>query len=308
MDSHQKGTFESIAREGVSFDYPMHRLTTYKVGGPVEVLWDASDLTLLGKGMLYLSAEGIPYGVFGNGSNLLVTDGGIDGVMIRLRGLLAEIRKSTDDARDAFTLWAGGGVQLADLMNFCRRNGMSGLEFLAGIPGTVGGAVAMNAGAFGHEIKERTISVQLMTTRGEQMEMHRSEVAFSYRSFHMEKGTVITGACFGLNVSTGKAVSEIMSGFLKIRKETQPQGFPSAGSVFKNPPGDYAGRLIEEAGLKGKRIGGAMVSEKHANYILNTGNATAKDILSLMDLIREAVLKTSGISLEPEIRILGKRV
>ena len=300
--------------ERIRFHYPMHRVTTYKVGGPVEALWEARDLTTLKKVIRYLSLENIPYGALGRGSNLLVKDEGIDGVMILFKGSLAAIKAGAKKT----LVWAGGGVHLTDLMSWCRQRGMSGLEFLTGIPGTVGGAVAMNAGAFGQEINERIKTLQFVFPGGTQVEMNRSELKFSYRRLHMEEGRLVTNTCFSLNKATPKAVSEKMGGFLKTRKQTQPLEYPSAGSVFKNPSGaprtreksfaptQGAGRLIEKAGLKGKRIGGAMVSEKHANFIVNEGGATAGDILRLMDLVRLEVKRTSGIDLEPEIRVLGK--
>jgi len=293
--------------EGVRFHCPMHRLTTYKVGGPVEALWEARDLETLKKVIRYLSLEGIPYSVLGKGSNLLVKDDGIDGVMILLKGSLAAIKEGVEKS----LVWAGGGVHLTDLMSWCRQRGMSGLEFLTGIPGTVGGAVAMNAGAFGQEINERIKTLQFVLPGGSQVEMNRPELKFSYRRLHMEEGRLVTNTCFRLDRDTPEAVFEKMGGFLKTRKQTQPLEYPSAGSVFKNPPGapfstPGAGRLIEKAGLKGKRIGGAMVSEKHANFIVNDGGATAGDILMLMDLVRHKVKRMSGIDLEPEIRVLGK--
>ena len=307
MTNDQKTALEQLTGEGIRFHYPMHRLTTYQVGGPVEALFEARDLETLKKVIRYLCMENIPYGVLGRGSNLLVKDKGIDGVMILLSGSLAVIK----DSDGKTFVWAGGGVHLTDLMNWCRQHGLSGLEFLAGIPGTVGGAVAMNAGAFGQEINERIKALQFVLPGGTQVEMKHSELKFSYRRLHMEEGRLVTNTCFSLNKATSKAVSEKMSGFLRTRKQTQPLEYPSAGSVFKNPPGTPfstlgAGKLIEKAGLKGKVIGGAMVSEKHANYIVNKGGATASDILSLMDLVRLEVKRTAGIDLEPEIRILGK--
>jgi len=307
MDRHQKAAFEKLAGAGIRFHYPMHRLTTYQVGGPVEALWEARDIETLKKVIRYLSLERIPYGILGRGSNLLVKDNGIDGVMILLKGSFAEIKKDAENA----LVWAGAGVHLTDLINWCRQQGLSGLEFLAGIPGTVGGAVAMNAGAFGHEINEKITTIHFVTTKGAQVEMKRSELKFSYRRLHGETGRVIANTCFCLNPGRPQAVSEKIGEFLKTRRETQPLKYPSAGSVFKNPTGAKvsntgAGRLIEKAGLKGKRIGGAMISEKHANWIVNTGGATANDILSLMHLVRTEVKRVAGISLEPEIKILGK--
>ncbi|MCD6294537.1 MAG: UDP-N-acetylmuramate dehydrogenase [Deltaproteobacteria bacterium] len=307
MNVRQKTALEQLTGDGLRFHYPMHQLTTYKVGGPVEALWEARDLETLKKVIRYLSLEGIPYGTLGKGSNLLVKDDGIDGVMILLKGSLAVIKESAEKS----LVWAGGGVHLTDLMRWCRQKGMSGLEFLAGIPGTAGGAVAMNAGAFGQKIDERIKALQFVLPGGTQIEKNRSELKFSYRRLHMEEGRLVTNTCFCLDRDTPEAVSEKMGGFLKTRKQTQPLEYPSAGSVFKNPPGapfstPGAGRLIEKAGLKGKRIGGAMVSEKHANFIVNDGGATAGDILMLIDLVCLEVKRMSGINLELEIRVLGK--
>ena len=303
MDRHQKSALERLAGKGIRFNCPMHQRTTYHVGGPVEVLWEARDLLRLKEVIRYLSAERIPYHVLGNGSNLLVTDDGIDGVMILLKGSLATINKGPEDS----LIWAGGGLNLTDLMKWCRKKGMSGLEFMAGIPGTVGGAVVMNAGAFGHAIGEKVRTIQCVVTGGKEVLVNRSDLKFSYRRLHVQKDSAIVNACLELRRLTPDKVSLKMGDFLKTRKEMQPLDAPSAGSVFKNPPGDHAGRLIEKAGLKGRKIGGAMVSEKHANYILNKGNATAKDILSLMELVRFEVKRTSGIDLEPEIKIMGRK-
>jgi len=303
MDRHQKTTLERLAGKGIRFHYPMQQLTTYQVGGPVEVLWEARDLMTLKEVIRFLSTESIPYGVLGKGSNLLVTDNGIDGVMILLKGSLATINQGPEDS----LVWAGGGVHLTDLMKWCRQKGMSGLEFMAGIPGTVGGAVVMNAGAFGQEVGEKVKTIQFVVSGGTAVLMNRSDLEFSYRRLHVQKGSAVVNACFQLSRSTPDKVAEKMGDFLRTRKETQPHGAPSAGSVFKNPPGDHAGRLIDQAGLKGRKIGGAMVSEKHANYILNMGNATARDILSLMELVHFEVKRTSGINLEPEIKIVGKQ-
>ena len=182
-----------------------------------------------------------------------------------------------------------------------------GLEFLSGIPGTVGGAVAMNAGAFGEEIASRVKEVHMVDKRGDLIVRDRSsELEFSYRKLNMEKGNVIVRVRFRLTSEAEGTVAKRISDYLKRKKESQPLEYPSAGSVFKNPPDDYAGRLIEKAGLKGKKIGGAMISEKHANFIVNTGGAKAKDILDLIYLSQETVKKETGIQLEPEIRVVGK--
>ncbi|MCF8120350.1 MAG: UDP-N-acetylmuramate dehydrogenase, partial [Deltaproteobacteria bacterium] len=188
----------------------------------------------------------------------------------------------------------------------CRDRGLGGLEFLSGIPGTLGGAVAMNAGAFGKEVGERVEAIRVITPAGGLLEREKEDLRFSYRSLQLDRGAIITLVRVKLESVGREAVFERMAGYLRQKKALQPLGYPSAGSVFKNPVGDYAGRLIEAAGLKGKRVAGAMISKRHANFIVNTGGATASDILALMNLIQQEVKRISGIQLEPEIRILGE--
>ena len=242
--------------------------------------------------------------VVGRGSNILVKDNGLEGLVILLGGSLARVEeKETDD----ISVLAGAGLHLVELLSYCRSSGLGGLEFLSGIPGTVGGAVVMNAGAFGEEIASRVKEIHVVNTRGDLIVKDRSsELEFSYRKLNMEKGSVIVRVLFRLTSEAEGTVAKRISDYLKRKKESQPLEYPSAGSVFKNPPDDYAGRLIEKAGLKGKKIGGAMISEKHANFIVNTGGAKAKDILDLMYLAQETVKKETGIQLEPEIRVVGK--
>ena len=302
MDNRQREELVRLVGEGVLFDCPMDQYTTFRVGGKAEALYEAKDLGRLRSLITYLGEEHIPYLPVGRGSNLLVKDGGLRGLVILLRGPLAAIeRAETDDS----TLMAGGGVSLPDLLAYCRDSGLGGLEFLAGVPGTVGGAVAINSGAFGYEIGTRVREIHVISPRGDLVVRDRSQLQFSYRALKLEKGAVIVGAIFGLEREGEGVVGERISDCLRRRKESQPLEYPSAGSVFRNPPDDFAGRLIEEAGLKGKRIGGAMISHKHANFIINTGGAKAKDILALLSLAQERVEKETGIKLEPEIRVVG---
>jgi len=302
VDARQKTELLRIAAGRVEFDAPMRRRTTFRVGGNAEVLYAATDLEDLCRIVSCLVRENIPYLVIGRGSNLLVRDGGIRGVVILLSGIFSRIEGGQPDESDVL---AGAGLSIAGLLIWCRRRGLSGLEFLAGIPGTVGGAVAMNAGAFGDEIGAWVREIRLVDPHGELHTVDRSRLTFSYRSLEREKGTIIAQAGFRLNPDTGKGVAVRISGYLRRRKASQPIEDASAGSVFKNPPNDYAGRLIEQAGLKGKRLGGAMISPKHANFIVNTGRATAADVLALMDAAREAVMRTAGIELKPEIHVVG---
>ena len=203
------------------------------------------------------------------------------------------------------TVQVGAGCGLGDLIYYCRKEELGGIEFLAGIPGTIGGAVVMNAGAFGKEISSRIVSIELMNSKAENELFERDQLNFSYRSCEIASGSVIVGCSIKLDKVPREEFSKLLRGYLRKRKETQPLEYPSAGSVFKNPPGDYAGRLIEASGLKGKKIGGAMISEKHANFIINTGGAKAKDVIALIKMARDTVKQKTKLELETEIKIIG---
>jgi len=303
MDRDQKENLIKIAGDGLSFGRPMSKHTTFRVGGPAEAMYMASDLNTLRNVIRYLIERDIPYVVIGNGSNLLVKDGGLEGVAIFLCGALASCEKS---CTEEFTLMAGAGLGLDGLLNCCRRSGLGGLEFLAGIPGSVGGATVMNSGAYGSEIQSRVRDVHLIIPPGNLAVRKRSELKFSYRALFVEQGSVIVQVSFKLEEEKEEDISKNIMEFLVRRKKRQPLQYPSAGSVFKNPPGDYAGRLLDSVGLKGEKIGGAMISEKHSNFIVNTGGATAQDILKLISLARDKVKKETGVELEPEIRVMGR--
>jgi UDP-N-acetylmuramate dehydrogenase len=273
------------------------------VGGKAEVLCPIESRDQLQAVMAFLREEKIVHLVLGRGSNLLVKDGGFGGVVIALKGSLATIEKRLSGDR---ILVAGGGLGIAELLHYCQAEGLKGLEFLAGIPGTVGGAVAMNAGAWGKDMAEWVRHVELVMPAGDVVTMNRGELRFSYRQSSMPHGAVIVRVGLALEQDRPEVVEEKVTAYLKERKEKQPLEYPSAGSIFKNPSHDTAGRLIERAGLKGKKIGGAMISLKHANWIVNTGEAKTGDILALMQLARQKVKEQTGIDLEPEIRVVGE--
>jgi UDP-N-acetylmuramate dehydrogenase len=191
-------------------------------------------------------------------------------------------------------------------VRFSHKKGLAGLEFLAGIPGTVGGAVAMNAGAWGKSTGDAVTAVEILTGTGERITKSSAELRFGYRKAVLPAGSVVVKARFKGTPDSPEAVGERIRDYLERRKANQPLEYPSAGSVFKNPPDDYAGRLIENAGLKGKRIGGAMISDKHANVIVNVGGASAQDVLALMETARQRVREQTGIDLEPEIKVVGE--
>lgn len=303
MNRMQKKELSRLAGDGLQFDCSMAQYTTFRVGGKVEALYEVQDLEFLRRIIAYLNEEHIPYLVVGRGSNLLVKDSGLAGLAILLRGSLATIeRKPVDD----MTVLAGAGVLIVDFLTYCRASGLGGLEFLAGIPGTIGGALAMNAGAFRKEIGTKVQEIQMITLRGELLLKNRSQLRFSYRTLKIERGEVIVKCSFKVARETEEVVGEQIANYLRIRKKMQPLGYPSAGSVFKNPPGEHAGRLIEQVGLKGERMGGAMISKKHANFIVNTDDAKAEDILGLLNLARQKVKQETGIELEPEIKVIGE--
>lgn len=268
----------------------------------MEALCNVRDLGTLQRIVSFLVREKIPYLVVGHGSNLLVKDDGFNGVAIILRELLA---KAEPNGKSERVVLAGGGLPISELLAYCKGVGLGGLEFLSGIPGTTGGAVAMNAGAWGCEVGSRVQEVQIVTSKGKIEALARSRLKFKYRALSIPRGAIIIRVRFELKQESPEAVIGKISAYLKKRKETQPTGYPSGGSIFKNPPQDYAGRLIEKIGLKGKRVGGAMISPKHANFIINTGGAKAADILALMDLAQKKVKDQMGIELEPEIKVIG---
>ena len=283
------------------FDVDMARHCTLRTGGRARVLAEVAHERALAKLLALLPGTGIPWRVIGRGSNILVQDQGFPGVLIRLDQDLAGIR-SLGHGR----VRVGGGSPLAGLLGDCRRQGWAGLEFLAGVPGSVGGALAMNAGAFGREIMALVEALRVLAPGGRCRIWRAGEFTAEYRRLVLpDPGEqVILEAELSLIPADPAEVARTMDGYLAKRRESQPRAAGSAGSFFKNPPGQYAGRLIEEAGLKGVRIGGAMVSPVHANFIVNTGDATATDILDLMRLVQEKVRARTAILLEPEVHIL----
>lgn len=302
MDERQRRGLVEIMRENAHLNRAMSEHTTFRIGGKAEAVCFVRELGELQQLFAYLNKENIPYLVVGRGSNLLVKDGGFKGVVIIMRENLATIEQHETNEE---ILVVGGGLALSDLVKYCSQKGLGGLEFLAGIPGTVGGAVAMNAGAFGKDMGSVVQKIELLNRQGELISINRSELVFSYRKSSIQEGTIVVRASLQGTRETAEIVSKKVTDYLTKRKATQPLEHPSAGSVFRNPPDDYAGRLIEETGLKGKKIGGAMISPQHANYIVNTGGARAEDVLALMEMAKEKVKAETGIDLEPEIMVVG---
>lgn len=282
-------------------DEPMSRHTTFRIGGPAALMALPRTVGEVKAAVKAARALGVEPFFLGNGSNLLVADGGYPGFVVKLAGDFDQIREVNRG------LEAGSAVLLSRLSNALLGRGLTGLEFAGGIPGSVGGAVTMNAGAYGGEMKDVVKRVWYMDTEGRLLDCTGEELGFGYRkSAFMDGGKIITSAEFKLAHGDKDEIKARMDELKARRLEKQPYDMPSAGSTFKRPKTGYAAALIEQCGLKGRRAGGAQVSEKHTGFIVNTGGATCKDVLELMDIVRETVLKETGVELEPEVRVIGE--
>ncbi|MCL1980291.1 MAG: UDP-N-acetylmuramate dehydrogenase [Proteobacteria bacterium] len=304
MNSQQQLELASLCRL-IRWNVDMAAYSTFRAGGIVEAMVETESVEELAGLLRWLHRERIAWHVVGGGSNILVTGRYREGVFIRLRGTVRTNQCERDG--DSFLVKVSAGCNLAALLGWCARSNLGGLEFMAGIPGSVGGAIRMNAGAFGHAIGDALTVVFCLNEQGEPAEITREEAVFSYRSTRLpaepQVRMVITGGVFRLQAANGRQVTEQCREIIAQRRSTQPQGMGSAGSFFKNPPGDFAGRLIEQAGLKGMTIGRAMVSPKHANFLVNIGGAVPEDIVGLMEEVQQKVFAHSGIHLEPEVHI-----
>ena len=288
-----------VLRGRLLFNESMARHTTWRVGGPADRYYQPADIDDLAAFLVGLP-ENEPLYWFGLGSNLLVRDGGIRGTVISTNGILKGITP-----HGATDVWVEAGVSCAVLARFCSRNGMRGAEFFAGIPGTIGGALAMNAGCFGRETWHLVSEVEVLDRHGERHLRRATEYQVGYRHVAGPPDEWFIGALLHLEPGDSCEAAAQVKQFLARRARTQPTRQPSAGSVFCNPPNGYAARLIEEAGLKGYRIGGACISDVHANFIINCGEATAADIEALIEHVQHTVKDCHGIDLVREIRIVG---
>ncbi len=278
----------------------MKNYTSFKVGGPAELFLSPEDAGQTAKLVRFCEKEEIPVFVLGKGSNLLVSDRGIKGAVIYTG------KQCGISLVDENTVRAQSGASLAQLCTFALENSLSGLEFAYGIPGTVGGAVFMNAGAYGGEMKDVLLNSEYVSTDGTSGELDNEAMELSYRhSAYENSNLVITAASVRLAPADRNEIKSTMNDILARRKEKQPLEYPSAGSTFKRPEGNFAGALIEQCGLRGVSVGGAQVSEKHAGFIINRGGATAADILSLIKHVQARVKAQTGVSLETEIRLIG---
>ncbi len=282
-------------------DEPMRAHTTFKIGGAVDIMITVDSVEELRIAVKACRDNGIPYMLLGKGSNLLVSDAGIEGAVILLDGAFKALSADRDE------IICGAGVSLSKLCTFAAERGLSGLEFAYGIPGTVGGAVYMNAGAYGGETKDVCAEVTYLTPDGEEGVYTRDELKFSYRhSVFAENNNTILFVRYQLTEDDTQAIKARMDDYMDRRRTKQPLEYPSAGSVFKRPQGAFAGTLIEQCGLKGKTVGGAQVSEKHAGFIINIGDATCDDVMNLVKLVQDTVSAETGYHLEREMIRIGR--
>lgn len=296
-----------LAEEFRALGYPaaegesMAAHTSFKIGGPADLFVTVPDGDSAAAVLVRCRAAGVPVMVMGNGTNLLVSDAGIEGVVLKI-----ETETPPVLCKEAGVV-CPAGLPVKKLCLFARDHGLSGLEFAFGIPGTVGGGVYMNAGAYGGQMSDVLESVRIVTRSGEWEELRAEELELGYRrSVLMETGGVVVEARFCLTPDKREDIAARMEDFLSRRRDKQPLEYPSAGSFFKRPPGHFAGTLIESCGLKGARVGGAQISEKHAGFLINAGGATCADVLRLSERVQKTVLDTCGVRLEPEVRPVGR--
>ncbi|MDO9012354.1 MAG: UDP-N-acetylmuramate dehydrogenase [Gallionella sp.] len=323
MNMSEPTQFSATGLRGeLRFDEPMRRHTSWRAGGAAQRVYQAADMDDL-QHFLHSLPVDEPLIALGLGSNLLVRDGGVRGTVLLMHGALGELSLQEDGS-----IYAQAGVPGAKLARFAALHGCRGAEFFAGIPGTMGGMLAMNAGCYGGETWQHVSRVQVVTRRGELLERTPQEYEIGYRSvilrskWKVESGKressdsplptlhsleeFFVGAWLRFEAGDGGVARQEIKSLLSRRISSQPLNLPNAGSVFRNPPGDFAARLIEQCGLKGRQIGGAQVSEKHANFIVNIGDATAADIENLINEVRATVAAQTGVDLHPEVKIMGE--
>ncbi len=298
-------TIYGIPFEGeIRFLEPMKKHTSLRIGGPADVFVMPQDLRSLGNLLAHLKRKKIPFFPLGDGTNILVRDGGIEGVVISFKAF-KKIKVLIEEG-EGVEVYVEAGMPLQRLVSFSQEKGYSGIEGLAGIPGSFGGAVCGNAGAYGYEIKDVILSVLLMNAEGETETILAGDIKFGYRKSSISSKELLIGADIKLKKDRKEDVSARIKDFIKRKWESQPISAPSAGCVFKNPPGLRAGKMIDEAGCKGMRIGDVEVSNVHANFFINKGNSTASDFIRLMGKVTQRVGEKFGIILEPEIKIVGR--
>ena len=289
-----------IAKDSILIDEPMSRHTTFRVGGPADFFVTPKTKEEVRDVIRICKEAGMPYYIMGNGSNLLVSDAGYRGVIVQIYKEMNEVKVEGDLVK------AQAGALLSGIAAKALGAELSGFEFASGIPGTIGGACVMNAGAYGGEMKDVLESVTVLTGEGKIIELGRNELELGYRtSVIAKKGYIVLGAVLKLERGDGEKIKTYMDELKEKRVTKQPLEYPSAGSTFKRPEGYFAGKLIEDAGLRGFQVGGAQVSEKHCGFVINRDHATAADIMELMRQVQIRVKENSGVDLEPEVKRLG---
>ena len=289
-----------IAKDSILTDEPMSRHTTFRVGGPADFFVTPKAKEEVRDVIRICKEAGMPYYIIGNGSNLLVSDAGYRGVIVQIYKEMNEVKVEGNLVK------AQAGALLSGIAAKALGAELSGFEFASGIPGTIGGACVMNAGAYGGEMKDVLESVTVLTGEGKIIELGRNELELGYRtSVIAKKGYIVLGAVLKLERGDGEKIKTYMDELKEKRVTKQPLEYPSAGSTFKRPEGYFAGKLIEDAGLRGFQVGGAQVSEKHCGFVINRDHATAADIMELMRQVQIRVKENSGVDLEPEVKRLG---
>ena len=296
-----QGIFAGCTAKELLLEEPMAKHTSFRIGGPADVLAQPGNEAELAELLKRAADHAVPVTLVGNGSNLLVRDKGIRGLVIKLSNLFSSITVAGN------VLTFGSGISLAMASKKAASLSLSGLEFAVGIPGTIGGAVYMNAGAYDGEMAKVVTSVQVMDRQGQSSQLKADELDFSYRHTALQNsGLIVTSVTVSLQPGEAESIKAKMDDFSQRRIAKQPLELPSAGSMFKRPPGYFAGTLIEQTGLKGYTVGGAQVSTKHAGFVVNVGGATAKDVLQLIRDVQDRVLAAQGVQLEPEVLVLGE--
>ena len=296
-----QGIFAGCTAKELLLEEPMAKHTSFRIGGPADVLAQPGNEAELAELLKRAAHHAVPVTLVGNGSNLLVRDKGIRGLVIKLSNLFSSITVAGN------VLTFGSGISLAMASKKAASLSLSGLEFAVGIPGTIGGAVYMNAGAYDGEMAKIVTSVQVMDRQGQSSQLKAEELDFSYRHTALQNsGLIVTSVTVSLQPGEAESIKAKMDDFSQRRIAKQPLELPSAGSMFKRPAGYFAGTLIEQTGLKGYTVGGAQVSTKHAGFVVNVGGATAKDVLQLIRDVQDRVLAAQGVQLEPEVLVLGE--
>ncbi len=303
MSHMENKAYDSISLniKGISYGVPMKEHVSFRVGGPVDIFIEPDNAEDLIRALRYLQEQNIPYYLIGNGSNLLISDKGIRGAVIKLAEKFNHVEIKGEE------IIAECGVLLSTLSRQAAKNTLTGLEFASGIPGTLGGALAMNAGAYGGEMKDIVEWVELIDSEYKLIRLNNSEMQFGYRhSIVQQKGYIVIRCAMRLKHGEQQQINEIMSDLANKRKTKQPLHLPSAGSTFKRPEGYFAGKLIEDAGLKGFQMGGAQVSPMHCGFVVNAAEATAEDVYSLIRYVQDTVYDKFAVKLETEVKILGE--